>query len=46
MKYEELNEYILYSIMYKGKWIAYNETIEIIRKAGLNERNIIPGKAG
>lgn len=24
MKYEELNEYILYSIMYKGKWIAYS----------------------
>ena len=24
MKYEELNEYILYGIMYKGKWIAYS----------------------
>ena len=29
----------------KGKWLAYNEAIEIIRKAGLNERNIIPSKA-
>lgn len=28
----------------KGKWLAYNEAIEIIRKAGLNERNIVPGK--
>lgn len=28
----------------KGKWLAYNEAIEIIGKAGLNERNIVPGK--
>lgn len=28
----------------KGKWLAYNEAIEIIRKVGLNERNIVPGK--
>ena len=29
----------------KGKWLAYNEAVDIIRKAGLNERDIIPCKA-